>query len=160
MILTKKHEFDSVENFEIFDGSVIINDNTCLRKICRDEEHVIDNTKFYFTIFKDLILSQNKNGGPIGIIILGDENSQHLSRPDGKIIEFEVPKSIDIQMKEAAVPQYKATQNLLNQNGNPPKVVDPTQPGDPFELSSHWHQLIEKNYIRGSAKIINYLWSI
>ena len=46
-------------------------------------------------------------------------------RPGGKIVEFEVPKSLDIQMKEAAVPQYKATQNLQNPNGTAPKIVDP-----------------------------------
>ncbi len=76
-------------------------------------------------------------------------------RPGGKIIEFEVPKSLDVQMKEAAIPQYKAKQNLLNQNGSSPKIVDPLQPGNPFELPSHWHQLIEQNYIKGSGKIIN-----
>jgi hypothetical protein len=58
-------------------------------------------------------------------------------------------------MKEAAVPQYKATQNLQNPNGTAPKIVDPLQPGDPFELPSYWHQQIEQNYIQGSAIIIN-----
>ncbi len=71
-----------------------------------------------------------------------------------EIIEFEVPKSIDIQMKQAAVPQYKAPQNLLNADGKASKIVDPTQPGDPFELSPYWHQLIEQNYVKGSAKVI------
>lgn len=76
-------------------------------------------------------------------------------RPGGKIIEFEVPKAFDIQMKQAAIPQYKSTQNLLNTNGTSPKIVDPNQPGDPFELTSYWHNLLKQNYVAGSAKIIN-----
>lgn len=72
-----------------------------------------------------------------------------------EIIEFEVPKSFDIQMKEAAVPQYKSTQNLLNPNGTAPKIVDPLQPGDPFELPGFWNQLVQQNYISGTAKIVN-----
>ena len=76
-------------------------------------------------------------------------------RPGGKIIEFEVPKSFDIQMKEAAIPQYKARQNLLNTNGTAPKIVDPLQPGDPFALPQFWHKLLEQKYIKGTAKIIN-----
>ena len=72
-----------------------------------------------------------------------------------EIIEFEVPKSVDLQMNQASVPQYKASQNLLNLDGKAPKIVDPTQPGDPFELSPYWHQIIEQNYIKGSAKIVN-----
>lgn len=72
-----------------------------------------------------------------------------------EIIEFEVPKSVDIQMKQAAVPQYKAPTNLINKNGTASKIVDPLQPGDPFELSPYWLQLIEQNYIKGSAKIVN-----
>jgi hypothetical protein len=76
-------------------------------------------------------------------------------RPGGKIIEFEVLKSFDIQMKQAAVPQYKSSQNLMNSTGTAPKIVDPNQPGDPFELTSYWHKLLQQNYISGSAKLIN-----
>lgn len=72
-----------------------------------------------------------------------------------EIIEFEVPKSIDIQMKQAAIPQEKAPSNLLNTSGNAPKIVDPSTPGDPFELTQYWNQIIEQNYIQGSAKIVN-----
>ncbi|MCT4616154.1 MAG: hypothetical protein N4A49_14950 [Marinifilaceae bacterium] len=71
-----------------------------------------------------------------------------------EIIEFEIPRDIDIKMKQAAVPQYKAPQNLLNSDGTASKIVDPLQLGDPFELSPHWHLLIKQNYIEGSAKII------
>lgn len=72
-----------------------------------------------------------------------------------EIIEFEVPKAFDIQMKQTAVPQYKSLQNLLNPNGTAPKIVDPLQPGDPFELSGYWNQLLQQNYILGTAKIVN-----
>ena len=71
------------------------------------------------------------------------------------IIEFEVPKAFDIQMKQTAVPQYKSSQNLLNPNGTAPKIVDPLQPGDPFELPGFWNQLVQQNYITGTAKIVN-----
>lgn len=73
-------------------------------------------------------------------------------RPGGEIIEFEVPKWLDDQIKAAAVPQYKAPSNLSNVTGDAPKIVDPMQPGNPFELPSKWHKLIEQNYIKGSAK--------
>jgi hypothetical protein len=92
---------------------------------------------------------------------LSTDNLEHAldyikrERPGGKIVEFEVPKSIDDQMKAAAVPQYKATQNLLNPDKIAPKVVDPNLPGNPFELPSYWHQIIQQNYIVGSGKIIN-----
>jgi len=66
-----------------------------------------------------------------------------------------MPKSFDIQMKEVAVPQYKSTQNLLNPNGTAPKIVNPLTPGDPFELPGLWNRLVQKNYIPGTAKIVN-----
>ena len=72
-----------------------------------------------------------------------------------EIIEFEVPKAFDIQMKKTAVPQHKASQNLLNPDGTAPKIVDPLQPGDPFELPGFWNQLVQQSYIPGSAKIVN-----
>ena len=77
------------------------------------------------------------------------------SRPDGKIIEFEVPKSFDIQMKTAAIPQASSTKNLLNPDKTAPKIVDPLQPGDPFELPAYWSRLLQQNYVQGSAKIVN-----
>ena len=72
-----------------------------------------------------------------------------------EMIEFEIPKSIDIQMKRNAVPQHRSKENLLNPNGKASKIVDPMTPGDPFELSPHWHQIIKNSYIKGSAKIVN-----
>lgn len=72
-----------------------------------------------------------------------------------QIIEFEVPKTFDIQMKQNAIPQHGANSNALNTSGNSPKIVDPIQPGDPFELPGYWNQQIQQNYIHGTAKIVN-----
>ena len=72
-----------------------------------------------------------------------------------EMIEFEIPKSIDIQIKNSAVPQHRARDNLLNPDGDASRIVDPSTPGDPLELSSKWHQTVKDNYIQGSAKIVN-----
>jgi hypothetical protein len=75
-------------------------------------------------------------------------------RPGGETIEFDVPKWLDDQIKVSAVPQYKAPSNLKNLTGDAPEIVDFMQTGNPFELPSKWHKLIEQNYIKGSAKIV------
>lgn len=75
------------------------------------------------------------------------------NRPGGKIIEFEVPKWLDDKLKAEAVPQHSANSNKLNNNS--PQIVDYNQPGNPFGISKEWQDLIEINYIKGSAKIIN-----
>lgn len=73
-----------------------------------------------------------------------------------EIIEFEVPKSFDNQMKAAAIPQHKATTaNALNPNGTLPQIVDPHLKGDPFGLPSTWQQNLELVYIPGSAKRVD-----
>ena len=70
------------------------------------------------------------------------------------IIEFEVPKSLDVDIKRSAIPQDGATSNIFNDDGLLPKIGDPNQPGDPFELTSLYHNLISFEYITGSAKIV------
>ncbi|MEW7278188.1 hypothetical protein ABW636_06300 [Aquimarina sp. 2201CG1-2-11] len=78
--------------------------------------------------------------------------------PDGgfvEIIEFEVPKSIDLEIKKAAIPQDKYKNSLLNSGKTAPKIVDPTTKGNPFELPLKWRNKIKDNYISGSAKTIS-----
>ena len=65
-----------------------------------------------------------------------------------------MPKSLDVDIKQAAVPQDGSTSNLFNDDGLLPKIADPNQPGDPFELTSLYHNLISLEYITGSAKIV------
>ncbi|CAA0183348.1 hypothetical protein JIP1097_20001 [Tenacibaculum maritimum] len=72
-----------------------------------------------------------------------------------EIIEFEVPKSVDLEMKKVAIPQDSYKKNLLNLELTAPKIVDPTTRGNPFELPLGWRNRIEMNYIDGSAKIIS-----
>lgn len=74
-------------------------------------------------------------------------------RPDGYIIEFEVPKWLDDQLKAASIPQSKAGSNPLNNNS--PQIVDYVQPGNPFGIKESWQTQIESNYIQGSAKIVD-----
>jgi len=87
-----------------------------------------------------------------GINILGNTLNVSPPRPDGVIIEFEVPKWLDNQMKSEAIPQHRAGSNPLNNNS--PQIVDPTQPGNPFGIKESWQTLIESNYIEGSARIV------
>ncbi len=74
------------------------------------------------------------------------------NRPNGTIIEFEVPKWLDDKLKKDAIPQHKSGSNTLNNNS--PQIVDYNQPGNPFGIKESWQTLIERNYIKGSVKII------
>ena len=87
-----------------------------------------------------------------GTNINGDVINRPPPRPGGVIIEFEVPRWLDSQMKSAAVPQHRAGYNPFNNNS--PQIVDPTQPGHPFGIKENWQTLIESNYIEGSARIV------
>jgi len=71
-----------------------------------------------------------------------------------QIIEFEVPKWLDVEIKTSSIPQDGARNNPLNPKGELPKVVDPNQPGDPFELTSYYHELLSMGYVQGSASVI------
>ncbi|MEL6971742.1 MAG: hypothetical protein AAFO02_16365, partial [Bacteroidota bacterium] len=87
-----------------------------------------------------------------GVNILGDFKDVTPPRPGGVIIEFEVPRWLDDQMKSEAIPQHRAGSNPLNNNS--PQIVDPTQPGHPFGIKEAWQTLIEANYIEGTARIV------
>ena len=87
-----------------------------------------------------------------GVNIHGDVIDVNPPRPGGITIEFEVPKWLDDQLKEEAIPQHRAGSNPLNNNS--PQIVDPLQPGHPFGIKEIWQTLIEDNYIEGSARII------
>jgi len=89
----------------------------------------------------------------IGVNFNGDLITRNPpNRINGTIIEFEVPKWLDNQMKGEAIPQHRATLNSLSNNS--PQIVDYTQPGHPFGIKKHWQTLIEQNYIQGSARTI------
>ncbi|WP_155854885.1 fibronectin type III domain-containing protein [Cellulophaga baltica] len=79
-------------------------------------------------------------------------NKTPANRPNGEIIEFEVPKWLDDKLKQEAIPQYKSGLNTLNDNS--PQIVDYNQPGNPFGIKMSWQTLIEENYIKGSVKIV------
>lgn len=74
------------------------------------------------------------------------------NRPNGTIVEFEVPKWLDDKLKQDAIPQHKSGSNTLNNNS--PQIVDYNQPGNPFGIKESWQTLIEENYIKGSVKVI------
>ena len=68
------------------------------------------------------------------------------NRKGGLIIEFEVPKWLDDEMKLDALPQEVS--------GSKPSLVDYNQTGHPFGINTYWQNKIEADYIRGSAKIL------
>ncbi|WPK12115.1 hypothetical protein R6U77_00055 [Lysinibacillus louembei] len=60
------------------------------------------------------------------------------------IIEFTVPKWFDEFLKENTIPQAGYKSNPLNQGRTAPKLVDPTKPGNSFEVPAPWVEWIEE----------------
>lgn len=51
---------------------------------------------------------------------------------------------INIDENENAIPQKEYKSNALNQGGTAPKIVDPTTPGNSYELPALWIEWIEE----------------
>lgn len=60
------------------------------------------------------------------------------------IVEFDVPKWFDDFLKENTIPQTGYKSNPLNQGGTAPKLVDPTKPGNSFEVPAPWVEWMEE----------------
>lgn len=60
------------------------------------------------------------------------------------IVEFDVPTWFDDFLKENTIPQRDYQTNPLNQGGTAPKLVDPTKPGNSFEVPAPWVEWIEE----------------
>jgi filamentous hemagglutinin len=73
-------------------------------------------------------------------------------RPGARIIKFEVPQWFDNLIKEHAIPQNRASANPVN-NGLAPKIVDPTTPGNSYELPPIWSEWLNENVIQGSGVV-------
>ncbi|WXG13181.1 RHS repeat-associated core domain-containing protein [Xenorhabdus griffiniae] len=90
-------------------------------------------------------------------ISIGDtkhaEHFKSIRGPESEIVSFEIPKWLDNLIKENAIPQKHYKTNPLNQKGMAPKKVDPTTPGDSYELPSVWAKWLEENAIPGSGKV-------
>ena len=68
---------------------------------------------------------------------------------NAEIVEFDVPKWLDDFINESAIPQKNYNKNPLNQGGTAPKIVDPTTPGDSYELPAPWIEWIEEYATNG-----------
>ncbi|MGN7894580.1 WXG100 family type VII secretion target [Bacillus sp. 22475] len=76
-----------------------------------------------------------------------DEHAKYFLNKRGsnaEIVEFDIPKSLDDFINENAIPQKGYKSNPLNQGGTAPKIVDPTTPGNSYELPAPWIEWIEE----------------
>ena len=71
-----------------------------------------------------------------------------------EIVEFDVPKWFDDFLNEYSIPQKNYTKNPLNQGGLAPKIVDPTTPGNSYELPAPWIEWLEE-YASNARVITN-----
>ncbi|KAB8126071.1 hypothetical protein F9U64_20780 [Gracilibacillus oryzae] len=79
------------------------------------------------------------------------DNGEHSSyfrnearNGNADIVEFDVPNWFDEFLKENTIPQSGYKSNPLNQGGTAPKLVDPTKPGNSFEVPTPWIEWIEE----------------
>ncbi|SFG44202.1 RHS repeat-associated core domain-containing protein, partial [Proteus mirabilis] len=90
-------------------------------------------------------------------ISIGDskhaEHFKNIRGGDAEVVSFEIPKWFDDFIKENAIPQKGYRTNPLNQQGMAPKIVDPTTPGDSYELPKIWAKWLEENSVPGSGKV-------
>ncbi|KOR90586.1 hypothetical protein AM231_00905 [Paenibacillus solani] len=68
------------------------------------------------------------------------------------IVEFDVPMWFDDFLKENTIPQLDYQTNPLNQGGTAPKLVDPTKPGNSFEVPAPWVEWIEEHATNARIK--------
>ncbi|KKI89760.1 hypothetical protein WQ54_24775 [Bacillus sp. SA1-12] len=73
-------------------------------------------------------------------------------RPGGHIVSFDIPDWMDEFIKDEAIPQLGYKKNPLNQGGTAPKIVDPTTPGDSFELPPIWSDWLQEYAFNAKMK--------
>lgn len=76
-----------------------------------------------------------------------DEHAKYFLNKRGgsaEIVEYDIPKWLDDFINENAIPQKGYKSNPLNQGGTAPKIVDPTTPGNSYELPAPWIEWIEE----------------
>ncbi|WP_235332386.1 contractile injection system protein, VgrG/Pvc8 family [Paenibacillus terrae] len=89
-----------------------------------------------------------KKDADLNISIDNGEHSNYFKNEvrggNADIVEFDVPKWFDDFLKENTIPQNGYKSNPLNQGGTAPKLVDPTKPGNSFEVPAPWVEWIEE----------------
>lgn len=89
-----------------------------------------------------------EKGTDLNISIDNGEHSNYFNNErrggNADIVEFDVPKWFDDFLKENTIPQRDYQTNPLNQGGTAPKLVDPTKPGNSFEIPAPWVEWIEE----------------
>ena len=78
----------------------------------------------------------NKKGN-LNVSTGNDEHAKYFLSKRGsnaEIVEFNIPKWLDDFLHENAINQKGYKKNPLNQGGTAPKIVDPTTPGNSYEL--------------------------
>ncbi|MGE7928290.1 hypothetical protein [Lysinibacillus xylanilyticus] len=89
-----------------------------------------------------------KKDADLNISIDNGEHSNYFKNEvrggNADIVEFDVPKWFDDFLKENTIPQSGYNSNPLNQGGTAPKLVDPTKPGNSFEVPAPWVEWIEE----------------
>ncbi|MGG0276948.1 pre-toxin TG domain-containing protein [Bacillus rhizoplanae] len=76
-----------------------------------------------------------------------DEHAKYFLNKRGsnaEIVEFDMPKWLDDFINETAIQQKGYKSNPLNQGGTAPKIVDPTTPGNSYELPAPWIEWVEE----------------
>ncbi|CDM87576.1 hypothetical protein [Xenorhabdus bovienii] len=94
--------------------------------------------------------------GTLSISIGDTKHAEHFKNirgPTAEIVSFKIPNWLERLIKENTIPQDGYKKNPLNQNQMAPKKVDPTTPGDFYELPSVWTKWLEENAIPGSGKV-------
>nr|WP_315985614.1 RHS repeat-associated core domain-containing protein [Xenorhabdus bovienii] len=104
----------------------------------------------------------DKDGNPkiqnatLNISIGDTKHAEHFKKirgDDAELVSFEIPKWLDDFIKENAIKQKGYKTNPLNQGKLAPKIVDPSTPGDSYELPGIWTKWLEENAIPGSGKV-------
>ena len=76
-----------------------------------------------------------------------DEHAKYFLSKRGsnaEIVEFDIPTWLDDFLQENAINQKGYRKNPLNQGGTAPKIVDPTTPGNSYELPAPWIEWLEE----------------
>ena len=76
-----------------------------------------------------------------------DEHAKYFLSKRGsnaEIVEFDIPTWLDDFLQENAINQKGYRKNPLNQGGAAQKIVDPTTPGNSYELPEPWIEWLEE----------------
>ncbi|MEZ6189117.1 MAG: hypothetical protein R3F62_29475, partial [Planctomycetota bacterium] len=79
------------------------------------------------------------------------DHARHFleNRPGARVVAFEVPLWLHERMVAEAIPQLGYRTNPRNQGRTAPKIVDPTTPGESYELPKKWAIEFGQNASRG-----------